>query len=294
MMSVLTRLLMCGFTMIRGVAVIPAAALAVGFVGCAPKQVTMDTLPCANEVHADPSAARLKFAKQAQGAPDDIMPQLCIAYAAIAQHRYSEAIEATTRALAIEKGNAVALRMRAFARYRLGAFSAAIEDAERSLRSATDGEAYEIIGKCHLRQGDARAAIEDFRVWANLSGLVEARCWMGAAQWTAGDRAGGLKTWEAAELAAPKDPEPFIWKAGFLFRGGDRAAALDAAMRAVELEPSSPQALGTLARVQAWSGDSAAAAATTQRLAVIDPFAAKQLKQSLQSQPTTELETSGG
>lgn len=263
-------------------------------VGCAPQQATMATLPCADEVHANPTAARAKFAQQAASAPNDIAPQLCAAYAAIALHRYSEAVEATTRALAIEKGNALALRMRAFARYRLGAFNAAIEDAERSLRSATDGEAYEIIGKCHLRQGDARAAIEDFRIWAKLSGLVEARCWMGAAQWTAGDRAGGLKTWEAAALAAPKDPEPFVWKAGFLFRGGDRDAALDAARRAVELEPTSPQALGTLARVQAWSGDATGAAATVERIAVTDKVAAEKLQKSLQSQPTTELETSGG
>ncbi|MFM7481015.1 MAG: tetratricopeptide repeat protein [Planctomycetota bacterium] len=275
-------------------ALIVMVAIAACGVCCAPKQATMTTLPCADEVHANPSAARAKFSAEAAKAPDDIAPQLCIAYAAIAQHRYSEAVEAATRALTIEKGNALALRMRAFARYRLGAFNAAIEDAERSLRSATDGEAYEIIGKCHLRQGDARAAIEDFRVWANLSGLVEARCWMGAAQWTAGDRAGGLKTWEAAELAAPKDPEPFIWKAGFLFRGGDRGAALEAAQRAAELEPTSPQALGTLARVQSWSGDGAGAQATVKRLAVTDKMAAEKLQQSLQSQPTTELETSGG
>ena len=275
-------------------ALIVMVSIAACGVGCAPKQATMTTLPCADEVHANPSAARAKFSAEAAKAPDDIAPQLCIAYAAIAQHRYGEAVEAATRALTIEKGNALALRMRAFARYRLGAFNAAIEDAERSLRSATDGEAYEIIGKCHLRQGDARAAIEDFRVWANLSGLVEARCWMGAAQWTAGDRAGGLKTWEAAELAAPKDPEPFIWKAGFLFRGGDRGAALEAAQRAAELEPTSPQALGTLARVQSWSGDAAGAQATVKRLAVTDKVAAEKLQQSLQSQPTTELETSGG
>lgn len=270
------------------------ASIAASGVGCAPKQVTMSTLPCADEVHANPSAARAKFAEQASQSPDDIMPQLCVAYAAIAQHRYSEAVEAATRALAIEKGNAVALRMRAFARYRLGAFNAAIEDAERSLRSATDGEAYEIIGKCHLRQGDARAAIEDFRVWANLSGLVEARCWMGAAQWTAGDRAGGLKTWEAAELAAPKDPEPFIWKAGFLFRGGDRDAALEAAQRAVAIAPTSPQSLGTLARVQSWSGNASGAEETVRRLAVTDTIAAEKLRQSLQAQSTTEWETSGG
>jgi len=293
-MSIQLQLLMTVRTAWRARTSIVALLAASCAVSCAPKQATMATLPCADEVHANATAARAKFSQQAASAPDDIAPQLCTAYAAIALHRYAEAVEATTRALAIDKGNALALRMRAFARYRLGAFNAAIEDAERSLRSATDGEAYEIIGKCHLRQGDARAAIEDFRVWANLSGLVEARCWMGAAQWTAGDRAGGLKTWESAALAAPKDPEPFIWKAGFLFRGGEPDAALDAARRAVELEPTSPQTLGTLARVQAWSGDAAGATATVDRLAVTDKVAAEKLRQSLQSQPTTELETSSG
>ena len=173
--------------------------------------------------------------------------------------------------------------MRAFARYRLGVYQMAIDDASASLKFETSGEAYEIMGKCRLHMGDSAGAAEDFRIWANLDKSIEARCWMGSAQWTGGDQAGALKTWEAAEIAAPKDPEPFIWKAGFLFRADDKSGALEAAKRAVELAPDSPQALGTLARVQSWSGDAKGAAETVAQLAKTNPKAATKLAEKLKT-----------
>ncbi|MSQ90928.1 MAG: tetratricopeptide repeat protein [Phycisphaerales bacterium] len=251
--------------------------------GCVAPPRTVNTLSCADEIHANASAAVTKLTATAVAEPSNKNAQLCLSYAFIAQRNYAAAAEAATRALAIDKSDALAMRMRAFARYRLGAYPQAIEDANASLKCEATGEAYEILGKCRLRSGDAAGAAEDFRIWANLDKSIEARCWMGSALWTAGDTAGALKTWEAAELAAPNDPEPFIWKCGFLFRAGDQSGALGAAKRAVELAPDSPQALGALARVQSWSGDAAGASATVAQLARTNAPAAAKLAQKLKT-----------
>ena len=245
--------------------------------GCVAQQQTMSNLPCAQEIHADVVAAVKSLTAQAQKSPMAVEPQLCLSYAYIAQKKYAAAVESASRALVLSPDNALALRMRAFARYRMGAYPAAMKDASDSLKFDSSGEAYEILGKCRLRTGDAVGAAEDFRVWANLDQSIEARCWMGSAQWTSGDQAGAIKTWLTAELVAPKDPEPFIWKCGFLYRAGDKDGALAAAHRAVELAPASPQALGTLARVQSWNGDSAGATATVAELAKTNASAAAKL-----------------
>ncbi len=255
------------------------------FVGCAPR--TMSSLSCSADIHDDAAAATIKLTALASADPSNKEPQLCLAYAYIAQQKYPAAVEASTSALAIDKDDALALRMRAFARYRLGSYPQAIEDANASLRSETSGEAYEILGKCKMRTGDAAGAAEDFRIWANLDKSIEARCWMGSALWTTGDTAGALNTWLAAELAAPHDPEPLIWKCGFLYRAGDKSGALAAAQRAVEMAPKSPQTLGALARVQAWSGDEGGAAATVAQLNVTNPAAAAKLAKELKSSVPT-------
>lgn len=249
--------------------------------GCVAQPRTMASLPCTAEIHANAAAAVVKLTAQAAADPSSKETQMCLSYAYIAQKKYPAAVEAASRALADDKSNPLALRMRAYARYKMGIYQMAIDDASASLKAEASGEAYEIMGKCRLRTGDATGAAEDFRVWAKLDQSIEARCWVGSALWTAGDQAGALKTWEAAEVAAPKDPEPFIWKAGFLFRAGDKAGALAAAKRAVELAPASPQALGTLARVQSWSGDSVAAAATVAELAKTNANAAAKLAAAL-------------
>ncbi len=247
----------------------------------------MSSLPCAAEIHADAAAAVTKLTAQARVDGANKETQLCLAYAFIAQAHYPAAIEAASRALAIDKTDALALRMRAFARYRVAAYTQAIADASASLKFETTGEAYEILGKCRMRTGDAAGAAQDFRAWARLDKSIEARCWMGAALWTAGDTAGALDTWLAAEASAPADPEPFIWKCGFLYRAGDKAGALLAANRAVQLAPDSPQALGTLARVQSWSGDPVAAAASVAQLAKTNPNAAAKLAEQLKTSVPT-------
>ena len=251
--------------------------------GCVTQARTMSSLPCAAEIHANVTTAVTKLTAQAAADPSNNDTQLCLAYAFIAQKKFPAAIEATSRVLAVDKVNPLALRMRAFARYRLGVYQMAIDDASASLKFETSGEAYEIMGKCRLHMGDSAGAAEDFRVWAHLDKSIEARCWMGSAQWTGGDQAGALRTWEAAEIAAPKDPEPFIWKSGFLFRADDKSGALQAAKRAVELAPDSPQALGTLARVQSWSGDAKGAAETVAQLAKTNPKAATKLAEKLKT-----------
>ncbi len=244
---------------------------------------TLASLPCVAEIHANASDALAKLTAQATADPTNEDTQLCLAYALTALKKYPAAVEAASRVLDRDKSNPLALRMRAFARYKIGAYPMAIEDANASLKSENSGEAYEILGKCRMRTGDPIAAAEDFRNWANLDKSIEGRCWMGAALWTSGDRAGALKTWETAELVAPRDPEPFIWKCGFLFLAGDREGAIGAAKRAVELAPASPQALGALARVQAWSGDAAGATATVAELAKTNPTAAAKLGKKLDS-----------
>lgn len=266
---------------------LPLVALMIAVVGCVAPPRTMSSLPCAAEIHADAPAAVAKLTAQAGANGANKETQLCLAYAFIAQHQYPAAIEAASRALALDKTDALALRMRAFARYRVGAYPQAIADANESLRFETTGEAYEILGKCRMRTGDAAGAAEDFRVWAKLDQSIEARCWMGAARWTTGDTAGALDTWLAAEVSAPSDPEPFIWKCGFLYRAGDKDGALLAAQRAVKLAPDSPQTLGTLARVQSWNGDAVAAAATVAQLAKTNPTAATKLTEQLKSSVPT-------
>lgn len=262
-------------------------ALSIAVAGCVAPPRTMSSLPCAAEIHADAPAAVTKLTAQAGADGANKETQLCLAYAFIAQKKYPAAIEAASRALALDKTDALALRMRGFARYRVGAYPQAIVDANDSLKFETTGEAYEILGKCRMRTGDAVGAAEDFRIWANLDKSVEARCWRGAALWTTGDTAGALDTWLAAEVSAPCDPEPFIWKSGFLFRAGDKDGALLAAQRAVKLAPDSPQTLGTLARVQSWSGDTDAAAATVAQLAKTNPAAAAKLTEQLKSSVPT-------
>ncbi len=262
-------------------------AACMGTSGCVTPARTMATLPCASEIHADSAKAVTKLTAQAAANPSNKETQLCLAYAFIAQKKYPAAIEAATRALESDKSDPLALRMRAFARYRMGVYQLAIDDANASLKAETSGEAYEIMGKCRLRLGDAAGATEDFRLWANLDRSIEARCWMGSAQWTGGDQAGALRTWEAAEIAAPKDPEPFIWKAGFLFRDDDKSGALAAAQHAVTLAPDSPQTLGTLARVQSWSGDAKGAAETVAKLAKTNPTAAAKLTEKLKTSVPT-------
>ncbi|MSR70099.1 MAG: tetratricopeptide repeat protein [Phycisphaerales bacterium] len=266
---------------------IAAGSALVALVSCVAPPRTMSSLPCAAEIHADAAAAVAKLTAAASTGASPKVTQLCLAYAFIAQKKYPAAVEAASRAIAIDKSDALAFRMRAFARYRMGAYPQAIEDANASLKSETTGEAYEILGKCRLRTGDAAGAAQDFRIWANLDKSVEARCWMGSALWTTGDTAGALDTWLAAELSAPSDPEPFVWKCGFLYRAGDKDGALLAAKRAVQLAPDSPQTLGTLARVQTWSGDSVAAAATLAQLAKTNPTAAAKLTEQLKTSVPT-------
>ena len=256
---------------------------------CAPAARTEQSLSCAHEIHDNATAAIKALTAQAAANTSSKEPQLCLAYAFIATKQYPAAVEAASRALALDSTDALALRMRAFARYRLGAFASAIEDATKSLQWQTSGEAYEILGKCRLRTGDAAGAAEDFRIWAQLDKSIEARCWMGSALWTSGDTAGALSAWLAAERDAPLDPEPLVWKCGFLFRAGDSKGALSAAERAVELAPDSPQTLGALARVQSWAGDASAAQATVAKLAVTNaPAAQKLAKQLKQPAPTAK------
>lgn len=264
------RLVRAGLAIVLGWTVSSAAC-------CVAQPRTINALPCAAEIHANASAALAKLTAAAVADPANKDTQLCLSYAAIASKQYPAAVEAASRALTIDRSDALAMRMRAFARYRMGSYAQAIEDANASLKCETTGEAYEILGKCRLRTGDAAGAAEDFRMWANLDKSIEARCWMGCALWATGDVAGALRTWESAEVAAPKDPEPFIWKCGFLFGAGDHAGALAAAKRAVELAPDSPQALGALARVQSWSGDAPAAQATIAQLAKTNALAATKL-----------------
>lgn len=261
---------------------IALTALSASFAaGCVGPPQTMASLPCTAEIHANAADAVKKLTAQAAADPSSKETQMCLSYAFIAQKKYPAAVDAASRALVDDKSDPLALRMRAYARYKMGIYQMAIDDASASLKAEASGEAYEIMGKCRLRMGDATGAAADFRVWAQLDQSIEARCWVGSALWTAGDQPGALRTWEAAERDAPKDPEPLIWKTGFLFRAGDSAGALTAAQRAVALAPASPQTLGTLARVQSWSGDSAAAAVTVAELAKTNPKAAAKLTATL-------------
>lgn len=267
------------FKRLLAVAAVIASSVAIG---CATPARNMASLECASAIHANPAQALATLETKASASPTSD-GFLCISYANIALKKYPAAIDAASKAIALNKNDALAWRMRAFARYRLGAFPLAIEDAKESNKLQISGESYEIMGKCKLRLGDASSAQEDFRQWANLDHSIEGRCWMGSAQWSAGDTAGALKTWEMAEVIAPKDPEPLVWKSGFLFQAGDHAGALAAAQKAVALAPDSPQTLGTLARVQSWMGDSTGAQATVAKLAQTNAAAAEKLGKELSS-----------
>ncbi len=257
--------------------------VATGPSGCAPKARTMGSLPCAGEIHANPVDAQRDLKARVAAQPRNSDALLCLAYSQIALKQYAEAIATTNLAFALDQRNALAIRMRAFAKYRSGDFNQAIADAQLANLIAPCGENSEIIGKSYMRLKHYSPAASAFARWAEEADSTEALCWRAAALWESGDQAGALKGWEQAELAAPKDPEPFIWKTGFLYIAGDHAGAMGAAQRAVALAPDSAQALGTLARVQHWQGDLRGAAATVERLAKSNPAAAQHLAEALRT-----------
>ncbi|MSR29748.1 MAG: tetratricopeptide repeat protein [Phycisphaerales bacterium] len=263
--------------------VLTIAGASLGLAGCTNQVKTASDLPCAAEVHANAVEALKSYEalSAAQAANRDAL--LCMAYAQISLKRYEAAAASATRAIVLHPMDALALRLRSYARYRMKEYGTAILDAKLSASLAPCGEAYEIIAKAQLREGLLSDSVESFQTWVSFDGSAEASCWLGSALWQSGDQTGALKTWERAELDFPKDPEPFVWKCGFLYTAGDHGGALGAAMRAVELAPNSAQTLGALARVQQWSGDTRAASDTVERLAKSNPAAAQKLVEALRT-----------
>ncbi len=259
-----------------------STALVVGsLVGCAHPHARLDSLSCVDAIHANAERELVALKAAAHADPRDRDTLICLAYAQVSLKQFADAKASATRALEVDPFDALALRLRAFASYRLGEYQSAERDAERSEREGPIGEAYEICGKSQMRQGKFVTATRSFERWVGADGSTEARCWLAAARWESGDHAAAIAGWDDAARLAPQDPEPWIWKCGFLYRAGDAKGARDAAAHAHTLAPHSPQVLGAKARVEVWTGEDAAAKGTLDSLARVDPAVATRLAEAL-------------
>jgi Flp pilus assembly protein TadD len=267
--------------LVCGWALATVAALSSSMAGCASARLRLSELPCTDAIHANAADELPRLEAKAHADPRDRDALLCLAYAQTALKQFAQAKASATRALGVDPFDALALRIRAYANYRLGEYQAAIVDAERSIREGPIGESYEICGKSQMRMGRFTMAAKSFTQWVGADGSTEARCWLGAARWEGGDRVGAIREWDEAATLAPHDPEPWVWKCGFLYLAGDAKGAREAALHAQTLAPSSPQVLGAKARVEAWTGESAAAKQTLDALAQVDAASSARLTEAL-------------